>query len=315
VLDDGSAGDVQSAELCRVPTRNAGFIIIAVLWILGALATLAVIYSIYVRETAIQFVGHDERLQAQGLATAGVELAAYQLTADPRTRPLQGQFSFRQGTATISVTFRSEDSRIDLNFAPKELLAGLFAGLGVQTETALGYADRIIGYRTPLQSGGSDPETGFYQAGGQSYGPRHGPFQHSDELAMVATLPAALLDRILPYVTVYSGRPEVNVLIAPPQVLAAVPGVTATLLQQLLAVRVTAPQDIASAGLGVAAQYLTLDPAKACRVDVDVQFQSGRQMRSEAVILLSDSGTAPYQVLSWQDDEASIDQSAAAGMR
>ena len=32
--------------------------------------------------------------------------------------------------ADVSVTFTSEAARIDLNFAPKELLAALFADLG-----------------------------------------------------------------------------------------------------------------------------------------------------------------------------------------
>src|ERR1700733_5834425 len=105
---------------------SEGFILVAVLWMLGALAGLAAIYTIYVHETAFVFVGHSQRLQAQSLAMAGVELAVYQLTANPKAQPLRGKFSFRLGNAEVAVDFRSENSRIDLNFASPQVLAGLF---------------------------------------------------------------------------------------------------------------------------------------------------------------------------------------------
>src|SRR4051812_28953459 len=50
-----------------------GFIVVAVLWILTALATLATIFSMYVINTATAFAVHDERLQAEGLARAAIE--------------------------------------------------------------------------------------------------------------------------------------------------------------------------------------------------------------------------------------------------
>ncbi len=314
MLDDARTGDIPPPKPCGAPTQSAGFIIVAVLWILGALATLAVIYSLYVRETAVEFVTHDERLQAQALAMSGVELAAYQLTAEPRTPPLQGQFVFEEGSATLAVSFRTENSRIDLNFAPKELLAGLLNGLGVEGDNALTYADRIIAWRTPLKSGQSDSEAALYQAAGKSYGPRHAPFQHPDELALVVDIPASLVDRILPYVTVYTGQPEVNVLVAPPQVLAALPGMTPERLQLLLTLRQGSPQDLA-AQLGALPPDMTLQGSRANRVSIDIQFRSGRRMHAEAVILLVGTDTEPYRVLSWSDRVPPVGAGVDVGIR
>lgn len=314
MLDDARAGEPHPSMSCEAQPQSAGFIIVAVLWILGALATLAVIYSLYVRETALEFVDHDERLQAQALAMSGLELAAYQLTADPRTPLLQGQFDFEEGNAKIAVSFRTENSRIDLNFAPKELLAGLFSNLGVESNAASTYADRIIAWRTPLQSGQSDPEAGLYQAAGKSYGPRHAPFQHPDELALVADIPPSVVDRILPYVTVYTGRPEVNVLAAPPQVLAALPGMTPERLQLLLTLRQGSPQDLA-AQLGALPPDMTLEGSKANRVSIGIRFGSGRRMLAEAVILLSGLDTEPYRVLSWRDNVPPASEGLDVGLR
>src|SRR5438132_13299833 len=90
------------------PRRNApdGFIVVAVLWILGALATLATIYSVYVINTATALAINDDRVKAEALVSAGVELTAHQLTAAPEIPP-SGSFRFRLGQANVGVEFRS----------------------------------------------------------------------------------------------------------------------------------------------------------------------------------------------------------------
>ena len=97
-----------------------GFIIVAVLWILGALATLVSIYAVYVTNTAMSLSVNDDRLQAEASVSAALELTAYRLAAaSAEARPTQGTFSFRAGRANVAVEFRSEAARIDLNAAPK----------------------------------------------------------------------------------------------------------------------------------------------------------------------------------------------------
>jgi general secretion pathway protein K len=165
-----------------------------------------------------------------------------------------------------------------------------------------------VAWRTPLTTGTSDSETAIYQAAGKTYGPRHGPFQHVNELDLLIGLPPWLVERALPYLTVYSGRSEVNVLSATPEVLAALPGLTPALLQQLMAQRGTAPQDVLRAQIGMAANYISLQPSAANRIDVDVRFTSGRRIHSQVVVLVLDKDTEPYRVLSWRDEELSIDK-------
>jgi len=76
--------------------RDDGFIVVAVLWILAALATLASVYAVYVANTASSSRVNDDRIQAQGLVSAAVELTAYRLTAlEQEVRPTRGAFSFR----------------------------------------------------------------------------------------------------------------------------------------------------------------------------------------------------------------------------
>jgi general secretion pathway protein K len=293
-----------------------GFIVVAVLWILAALATLAMTYGVYVNATAFALADYDVRLQAQELATAGVELAVYRLTENPQARPAQGTFAFRLGKAAVAVDFRSESGRIDLNFAPRQLLVGLFTVLGSEQEAAEDLADRIIAWRTPA-SAAADSEAFLYSTAGKSYGPRRGPFQHINELGLVLGMTPDLVNRALPYLTIYSGQAQVNVFNAAPEVLAALPGLTTGRIQTLLAQREGAPQDIVNAQLGMAAQYVTVQSSKANRITVDMRFDGNRRMRSEAVVLLLDDGADPFRVLSWRDDagERSTDERPYASMR
>jgi general secretion pathway protein K len=317
--NSGSHNMPSFKTLSRVLSRQGssdGFIVVAVLWILAALATLALTYGVYVNATAFALADYDVRLQAQELAMAGVELAVYKLTQNPNARPPQGRFAFRLGNAQVAVDFRSESGRIDLNFAPKQLLVGLFAVLGYEEETAEDFADRVIAWRTPA-SGVADSEAFLYRTAGKSYGPRRGPFQHVNELGLVLGMTPDLVEHALPYVTVYSGQAEVNVFNAAPEVLATLPGLTPARIQLLLAQREGAPQDIVNAHLGMAAQYVTAQSSKANRITVDVRFAGNRRMRSEAVVLVPDDDVDPFRVLSWRDDagERPIDERPYAGMR
>src|SRR5947207_3681702 len=92
-----------------------GFIVVAVLWILAALATLAAIFSVYVINTATALTVHDERLQAEGLARGAIELSVYQVAANPQASPSRGTFVFRIGNASVNGEFMAETARIDLN--------------------------------------------------------------------------------------------------------------------------------------------------------------------------------------------------------
>jgi general secretion pathway protein K len=281
---------------------DRGFIVVAVLWILGALAALAAIYALYVKETAAAFSVHNDRLQGQALAQAGVELAVYQLTAIPESRPSRGQLLFRLGGANVSVKFSSENARIDLNAAPKDLLAGFFKSLGARPEEAAYFAERIALWRAAPGPGGGDEENSLYRVAGKPYGPRRGPFQHINELGLVLGLPPVLVERALPYLTVYSGQPEINVLNAPPEVLAAMPGLTPELLHEFLAQRAAAPQDVLRARLGGAARFVTVQASNATRMLVDVRLDGTRRHRAEVVVLLLNGDTEPYRVLSWRDE-------------
>jgi general secretion pathway protein K len=283
-----------------------GFVIVAVLWILAALSALATIFSVYLSNSAQALAVGDAGLEAEAMVSASLELTTYQLLlAGNDARPAEGSFHFRLGKADVLVSFASEAARVDLNFASKEMLANLFAVLGADQGAAKDYADRIVGWRTRPTANAANDEEALYAAAGLAYSPRQSFFTHVNELSLVLGLPPVLVDRALPLVTVFNGSSNVDVLIASPEIIAALPGMTPSALKEFLSQRPALPRDQSAiaAALGPAQASAAIPKSTSFRVLTTVKFDNGRRTSSDVVIALGE-GKDPYRVLSWQDDAA-----------
>jgi len=311
-------------------TASDGFILVAVLWIIAALAMLASIFSIYLANTAVFLSLNDSAIQSEALVSAALELTAYQVSApkpaagsptpptqtdDKLPPPTHGEFNFRLGRANVAVDFVSEAARIDLNTASPQLVANLFMGLGVPQQQAGEYADRIDGWITkprPVSAFASSQNTedALYRASGRSYSPRGGPLAHLDELSLVIDLPPSIVERAKPFLTIYSGKSQIEVLDAAPEVLAAIPGMTENMMSALAEARRTGavPESItqmlnATQGIG------TIEAGDTYRVQVHIRYDNGKRQAAEVVILTA-LADKPYRVLYWRD---SSDSSSAPG--
>ena len=113
-------------------------------------------------------------------------------------------------------------------------------------------------------------------------------------------LPPRLVERVLPFVTVYSGRADVDIGQAPAIVVAAQPGMTPEKLQGVLERRAAGQ---AAGGVGEAsAPTAASEPRSTLRVAIRIAFENGRQVRAEIVMLLLNDDDEPYRILSWRDD-------------
>jgi general secretion pathway protein K len=284
------------------PPAEQGFVLVAALWLLAALASLAVIFSIYLSNSARAISVNDTALPAEALASACVELTAYQLhLAGEDSRPPHGSFQTRLNGAELRVSFASEAARIDLNAAPKELLAGLLSVLGASEDDAEQGADRIIAWRSRADAEAVGHEDALYRAAGRPYSPRQAPFAHVNELALVLGLSPPLVERALPFVTVFSGAKGIDAMVAAPEVIAALPGMTPLLLKQFLGdrARLAGDANAVASALGPAKASAT-GKSSAYRILITIRFPDGRQAASEVVIGVG-GGDDPYKVLSWQD--------------
>jgi general secretion pathway protein K len=351
----------------RLPRRTAprGFILVAVLWMLAALATLAVIFAIYLGRTAASLSVNDSDTQTEALIYAALELTAYQ-AAKPDTGggnastaatqlgaapapaaqqrrnpdipppPARGDFRFRLGRANVTVTFIPETARIDINAASPELLANFFVALGVQRQQAEQYVQRISGWITAPRAtqtvlpAGND-EAALYRAAGRRYLPRGAPFTHIDELSLVVDIPPGVIERAKPFLTVYTGKAQIDVLDAAPEVVAAIPGITPNMLQALAEARRTgADEQTVQRLLGTLPMQgsVSIEAGDTFRVQVRIRYDNGRQAAAEVVIRTGgndkdkdkdkDNGNGngrPYGVMWWRNGFEELSPNMGPGLR
>ncbi|MBV9290121.1 MAG: general secretion pathway protein GspK [Hyphomicrobiales bacterium] len=284
---------------------NSGFVLVAVLWMLAALAALASIYSTYAINTADASHVADDRVQAEASVRAGVEMAVLQQLAVPEpARPSHGAFDLRVGRTRVLVSFRPETARVDLNAAPANLLAALFSAVGGDSAHAGAFADRVVGWRTKAEANVVSKEAKLYADQRVPYPPRQAPFDSALELSLLPGIPRAVVERILPFVTVFSGKPKIDVATADPALLSALPGMTPQILNSVLKARAknrVDGQELLGL-LGPAKDHATVDKSQAIRAAVEVRFDNGRRVEAEVVFRLKEGLDEPYDIVYWRDD-------------
>ena len=192
---------------------------------------------------------------------------------------------------------------------------------------------------TNAQVGDPAKEDKLYAEQHMPYPPRHAPFDNALELSLLPGISLAVVGRVLPFVTVFSGREGIDVSTADPTVLSALPEMTPQILGAVLNARVTDPGDGRTllALLGPAKSHATADTSKEFRASISVEFDNGRRIHAEVVFRLKDQndkdkgdnergladqggkdqgtggqgaknqnaedkGADPYELLYWRDD-------------
>lgn len=280
-----------------------GFVLIAVLWMLAALAALASAYAIFAVETAPSAALPEQRLRAEAALRAGVELCAFRQLAWPKpARPDGGAFSAQVGEVRIEVVYRAETARVDLNAAPHDMLAALFAQLGAKDAAAGFLADRIVAWRGRLKDSERRQEAAIYAKAGLAYGPLGAPFDNALDIALVPGMTPDLVARALPFVTIF-GAAKIDPLIADPVVLGALPGATRAIVSSFLKARNGPPPDAGALQqmAGPAKDFVGLDPSDFVRAEIVANLE-GRRLRAEVVIKLKDNGDTPFDIMFWRDD-------------
>lgn len=293
--------------LCFVSAgrRADGFVLIAVLWILAALAGLIGAYVAYALTMAQSADFYLRRVGAEAALSGALELAVYDLSRmEPRTRPPQGVFDYRIGATNAQVRYAAETLRLDLNKASLESLASLLAEFGAGRAFAERYAQRILGWREKSDGQGAGMEDLSYRAAGVSYMPRHGPFQSVEELWDVQDIPPDVVARIAPLVTVYGGREKWRTDEQNEGKTTDAPVTSGRPASGLPQAQGAGNPESASAGANPNARpeggqegEQTLKPT---RFEIRVVDSQGRVNMAEVVAIGTRDGDGPYNVLLWR---------------
>lgn len=185
-----------------------------VLWTVSLLTIIAVATQLsgglsyrLVRNTA-------DAAQHDAFAEAALNRAVLFLLDERDSEPLPVDGSaetFSLKDIEVTVRIQDEQGRIDINHADASLLANLFRGADVPSDTAQQLADGILDWRDSdnlRQLNGAEQKD--YRQAGLPYRPRNGPFPTVEELNLVLEMTPEIFRRVMPALTVYSGKATID---------------------------------------------------------------------------------------------------------
>lgn len=317
-----------------------GVILIALLWILTALAVIAMSFS---RESFVEVAAaRNARDTSVGYyaARAGIAYTAYLLIQRrmfPPVRQLElpgppdpldlGIIRGACGDGEYEVEIQDESGKINVNFVAEDLLKALMEALGIVSPDAEIIVDSIMDWRdVDNLHRANGAEDDYYQTLNPPYKAKNGRIDTIEELLLVRGVSkeyfygrtqrmpdGSLVHRpgLWNCFTVYSTTNRVNVNFAPLEVLLSIPGMPPQAAQQIYERRKTKPFasiDEINRALPVNLGATTLPYLSTDLTSVYSLTARGRRIGSKATrlvqadIFLDPREPSGYRVIYWNDN-------------
>ena len=286
-----------------VKPAHAGVALVLVLWLLTLLSIMAAAYG-YAMRTETKLTIHGlERAKARAIAEAGLWLAVADLHKPEIKRQWLSdgtRYQLDFGEGRIYLRIQDEAGRIDLNTANDALLRGLLEKAAGPGDDVTFMLHAILDWRDPdsrrRNPGAEDRD--YEQVG---YGAKDGPFNNIEELRLVAAMTNDMFRKIYPALTVHSRQPGIHPLVAPRDVLTALPGGVPELVDAFLLSRHNR-EEVATLPPGLDSRYF--GGAGGTAFVIASEGVAGRsRLKLNMVITLNKDAHLPYSVLSWRESK------------
>lgn len=283
--------------------KGRGFALVLVMWVLVLLSILAASFSSMVRVETRSGTWATESTALEAATLAAINravLGASALDNKQRWRADGKKHRFVVDNLRVDIILRNESGKIDLNFAPRQLLMSLISKRGAGAD-ARSLADALIDWRDrnnePSQFGAENQD---YLAAGLKYLPSNGPLTSVDELSQVLGFKDEIVEALRPFVTVYSRNPKVDVSAAPLQVLMALPGIDYKIAQDFIAQRkiaLEASEPVDTTLLDSARAYISNHPVSSV-INIELQAHLDRHVHREQAVVRLQFAEGLYEILS-----------------
>ncbi|MBV1787977.1 general secretion pathway protein GspK [Marinobacterium sp. D7] len=224
-------------QCVSLASRQRAVVLISVLWVLLLLSLLVTNLTLSGRSFARQTQNNEQAIVAAEAADGGIVWALWNLQRSGTERWLAdgSGHSMLLGSSELWVSLQDESGKVDLNYAPTELLDGLLALVVEDDGRREALVAAIEDWRDAddlIRLNGA--EEAEYLAAGRSRGPANREFYDIEELAQVLGMTPRIYDRIRWSLTVDNGTRAINPLFAPFDVLMALPGASEIAVEQFI---------------------------------------------------------------------------------
>jgi general secretion pathway protein K len=273
--------------------RQRGIALVVVLWLVVLITVIGSSHARNIRiETSLAF-NHVGTARARALAEAGINRAIMELFVDNTdTRwPFDGTpRQIQLDSGGVNVAIRDASGLLDLNKADPVQLEAVLNAAGADEALRQRLVDAILDWRDKDKlrrlHGAEDND---YRHAGLDWGARDGLFSSTDELRYVLGMTHELFERLAPYLTIHSGRNEVNLKYAPPWLSSALTSSEAEVTEDLAD---EADESLAGENTQAAGPF---------HITAWATSSSGARASVEAVLRIARSGDEPYKILSWRE--------------
>lgn len=231
--------------------RNDGFALIAALWLLVALSTVALTFAVESRDRRLIAANRVETVRARAAAEAGLEhasvelerrlrdasdlLASEQIRGDPwRPRVGLGPYEGDVGDVRYRVEVADLGARLNVNRVDEATLRRFLVATGLDAGRADRMAQTVLDWRDPddlPRTRGAEREA--YEAAGSPRVPANRPFLSVDEIRWVEGVRSEDFRRLEEQIAI-RGSGRVNLSTAPLAVLLSLPGMHPTVVREIV---------------------------------------------------------------------------------
>jgi len=240
--------DKPKRNMKTIASQN-GIALLMVLWVLTILMVIALSFSSMTRTETYSTLSFKEGAEKKLLAEAGIERAImelfYRMQNIGMKTILEGSeiwkidgttYNGQIGDGNYSVRITDESGKVDINVitdANSDILRNLFKNLGIPEDEVNSIVDCILDWKDPddlLHLNGAEDD--YYMSLPNPYKTKNANFDTLEELMMVKGITQEMLygkgeqRGIIDFLTVNSGRSQINLNAAPKEVLMAIPGIT-----------------------------------------------------------------------------------------
>lgn len=284
--------------------RPRGVALVTVLWVMALLVVVAATVTANSRTDVEMARNLVDAAKARLAAESAVRLVILDLLIGGEEVEDYGAGAVTRREVLglpVAVAVFDEAGRIDLNAAPRSLLEGLVAAAGVDPGRETAVVDAILDWRDPdhlrRPAGAEDRD---YEAAGRGYGARDAPFGSLEELRLVLGVDREVFERVVPALTLHSGRAGVSLKVASPLVARAVEG------------------GIERSGTGgpvpltsterLQAAWAAASRAGTFTIYARGQGPGGAKAAVAATVTLGAAGGAPYTIVDWREEPVAAER-------
>lgn len=298
---------------------SRGIALLIILWVMTILTVMALSFSVMTRAESYGTLAFREQTEKKLFAEAGIERGImeiiYRSVNRNQTVTLDGMEAWKPdgtahtvkiGNGSCGIRIIDESGKISLNGLTDSsgpILKNLLISQGTSSENADIIVDSILDWKDSDDLHHlNGAETEYYQTLAKPYKARNADFETLEELILVRGITPGILygtggtKGIIPFLTIYGKTGQVNISTAPREILAALPGMDAAIVERIMAFRGSseirgdsAVKDLLGAAYPLMAPYANADPGASSLFTVEAtgytdDVKKGHSIRATIIL-------------------------------